>query len=80
MRKHHHKPNATVAESGMTSPATSMQMATTHDEKIHNGHLVSAQDIRLCAYQKWELAGKPVGDGVQFWLDAEHELCNGHHE
>jgi hypothetical protein len=35
---------------------------------------VSPEEIRRRAYQKWEAAGKPVGDGVPFWLDAEREL------
>jgi hypothetical protein len=35
----------------------------------------SAEEIQLRAYQIWEAAGKPVGDGVQFWLQAEAELC-----
>jgi Protein of unknown function (DUF2934) len=30
--------------------------------------------IRLCAYLKWEAAGKPPGDGMDFWLQARHEL------
>lgn len=35
----------------------------------------SSQDaIRDLAYQKWEQAGCPDGDGVNFWLDAEHDL------
>ena len=38
------------------------------------------EDIRLCAYQKWEAAGKPTGDGVQFWLEAEQELAKGKKE
>jgi hypothetical protein len=38
------------------------------------GHPVSAQEIRLRAYLKWEAAGKPSGDGLQFWLEAEREL------
>jgi hypothetical protein len=37
-------------------------------------HGVPDDDIRLCAYTKWESAGKPAGDGVQFWLEAEREL------
>ncbi len=38
---------------------------------------------RVRAFQKWEAAGKPPGDGVQFWTEAEQELlaaeegCNG---
>ncbi|HET6572235.1 MAG TPA: DUF2934 domain-containing protein [Fimbriiglobus sp.] len=32
------------------------------------------QAIRELAYAKWEEAGRPPGDGVQFWLAAEREL------
>ena len=30
--------------------------------------------IRLRAYLKWEAAGKPPGDGTDFWLQARQEL------
>ena len=30
--------------------------------------------IRLAAYYKWEQAGRPCGDGVHFWLEAEREF------
>jgi hypothetical protein len=36
--------------------------------------------IRRLAYARWEAAGRPEGDGVPFWLEAEHELlgaCKG---
>ncbi len=32
------------------------------------------QQIRQLAYKKWEEAGHPTGDGVNFWLEAETEL------
>jgi hypothetical protein len=35
---------------------------------------VSEADIRLCAYQKWEAAGKPKENDIRFWLQAEQEL------
>jgi len=35
---------------------------------------VDEADIRLHAYFKWEAAGRPNGDGVSFWLDAEKDL------
>jgi hypothetical protein len=35
---------------------------------------VCQDHIRLRAYQKWEAAGKPDGDGLEFWLEAEREL------
>ena len=34
----------------------------------------STEQIRQLAYQKWEAAGSPPGDGVPFWLEAEREL------
>lgn len=30
--------------------------------------------IRTLAHQKWESAGCPAGDGVEFWLEAEREV------
>jgi hypothetical protein len=38
------------------------------------GSSLSNDAIRLNAYLKWEAAGKPGGDGVDFWLQAEREL------
>src|SRR5262245_12044052 len=32
--------------------------------------------VRVRAYFLWEEAGRPPGDGVQFWLAAERELRN----
>jgi hypothetical protein len=37
--------------------------------------LAHENKLRLRAYQKWEAAGRPEGDGVQFWLEAEVELA-----
>lgn len=39
-----------------------------------NGKAVSEEAVRLRAYQRWEAGGKPSGDGVRFWLEAEQEL------
>jgi len=30
--------------------------------------------VRELAYSLWEEAGRPEGDGVQFWLQAEEKL------
>lgn len=35
------------------------------------------EQIRELAYRKWEAAGHPSGDGVEFWLAAERELTGG---
>ena len=32
------------------------------------------QTIRELAYSKWEQAGCPDSDGIEFWLQAEQEL------
>ena len=34
------------------------------------------QTVQEIAYSKWEQAGWPSGDGVEFWLDAEQEFNN----
>lgn len=34
------------------------------------------EEVRLRAYLKWEAAGKPPGDGVQLWVEAEKELLH----
>ncbi len=36
----------------------------------------AADQIRELAYAKWEAAGRPAGDGAEFWLMAEAELQN----
>lgn len=33
------------------------------------------ETIRVLAYAKWEAAGCPAGDGVDFWLEAEQEVA-----
>ena len=35
---------------------------------------VDEELVRQRAYQRWEAAGKPDGDPVAFWLEAEREL------
>ncbi len=35
---------------------------------------ISEEQIRIRAFQKWETAGKPIGEDLKFWLEAEEEL------
>ncbi|HEX4612108.1 MAG TPA: DUF2934 domain-containing protein [Urbifossiella sp.] len=35
------------------------------------------EHIRTRAYQLWEAAGRPEGDGAEFWHRAERELHAG---
>lgn len=32
--------------------------------------------VRLRAYEKWEAAGRPSGNEVGYWLEAEQELLH----
>jgi hypothetical protein len=64
-----------------TLPAVANKMTTAKATPAPNagdqslaGAFVPADAIRLRAYQKWEAAGKPAGDGVGIWLAAEQEL------
>jgi hypothetical protein len=34
-------------------------------------------DIQELAYRKWLSAGRPNGDCVRFWLEAEQEFLQG---
>ena len=36
--------------------------------------VVTDDEVRVEAYRRWEAAGRPHGDGVQFWLEAEWAL------
>jgi hypothetical protein len=76
MHTHHHK-HATQAQPGPTRPTTRLQPAAARGDNNHIAQSVSAQTIRLRAYQKWECAGRPAGNGVRFWLEAEKELVTG---
>jgi len=79
MTQHHHK-HATLALAVPGKPATPTKAVVASSDNDPNGKSVSDEDIRLCAYQLWEAAGKPTGDGVQFWLQAEQELVEGKSE
>lgn len=64
---------------GPTGQRTSTQAAVASGQKDQGENRVSQEDIRLRAYRKWESAGKPSGDGTQFWLAAENELRHEKH-
>ena len=33
------------------------------------------EKIRELAYRKWQIAGRPEDDGIDFWLQAERDLA-----
>lgn len=67
--RHHHK-TATLAQSASVKPPSEPKAGVA----AQNAKSEYEEMIRLRAYQKWEAAGKPQGNGVQFWVDAEQEL------
>jgi len=78
MTQHHQRPTLSHAGAGKSTIPT--EAPVTSSDNDHNEERLSDEDIRLCAYQKWEAAGKPAGDGVPFWLEAEQELLEGKKE
>ena len=34
------------------------------------------ESVREKAYSLWEEAGRPEGDGLEFWVEAERQLAN----
>jgi len=76
MSKHHHK-SATSANTGPVPPTSTGETTIASSDKDQNTKAASLEEIRLRAYQKWEAAGKPNGDGFQFWLEAKQELMQG---
>jgi hypothetical protein len=66
MHKHHPKTETPAQPASTKSPSES--------EQALKGTAKSQEVVRVHAYQKWEAAGKPNGDGVNFWLEAEQEV------
>jgi hypothetical protein len=62
------KNTTTLAHPASTNPTSQQKPVSTS-----KGKAASEETIRVRAYQKWESAGKPGGDGVKFWLEAERE-------
>ena len=76
MRTHHRK-HATPAHSNPTGSPAATTPGVAAGDKTRSPRPVTADDIRLRAYRKWEGAGRPTGDEVRFWLEAERELTQG---
>jgi hypothetical protein len=66
----------TIARATPVKPVSERQAVATPGDAptVRAGQRVSEDEIRLCAYLKWEAAGKPPGHGTCFWVDAEREL------
>jgi hypothetical protein len=70
-----HNNEHTLSHSHRSHPATLLSAAIATADKRLMDALESRVDIQLGAYHRWEAAGRPARDGVQFWLEAEKQLA-----
>lgn len=70
---------ATLAKAVSAKPKIKLKSAVASGpgDQAQAVKFVPEETIRLRAHQKWEAAGKPDGDGVQFWREAEREVSQG---
>jgi L-ascorbate metabolism protein UlaG (beta-lactamase superfamily) len=70
----HHDEHA-LSHEHRANPVTVVRaaIAASEDSLLHSMDL--HEDIQHLAYHLWDAAGKPVGDGVHFWLKAEQALA-----
>lgn len=58
-----------------TAPVEQLSATTECEKEIYCSREGLCEDaIREKAYLLWEAAGSPIGDGVDFWLQAEQVL------
>lgn len=67
-------PKVATAERAQATSKTVKQPATPRTAPQQTPAASEREEkIRCLAYQKWEAAGRPTGDGLAFWLEAERE-------
>jgi Protein of unknown function (DUF2934) len=71
------KKAATLAKAVSAKPTIKLKsaVASAPGDQAQAVKSVSEEAIRPRAHQKWEAAGKPDGDGLRFWLEAEREIA-----
>ena len=47
------------------------------DHQTRTDTTASEEAVWRRAYQKWDAAGNPAGDGVRFWWEAAREISQG---
>jgi hypothetical protein len=45
------------------------------ENTMEHSKTVNESEVSVMAYQMWEKAGHPPGRDLQFWLDAEVQVC-----
>lgn len=73
MNKHPRKPATVTLSAPVVAPTRAPEIDAPVQPSLHGG--VSLEEaIRARAYENWVRAGRPEGDGISFWLEAELEL------
>jgi hypothetical protein len=75
MSKHNKKSATMTPPAPMAAPNPIAEAVTR--ELMEHGGVTLEEATRLRAYQLWERAGRPEGNGVSFWLEAEAEFRGG---
>jgi hypothetical protein len=70
-------PTTRPAAPRTTAPADAANRVALNNTKSPNRPFPDEDQVRARAYALWEQAGRPEGDGLQFWLEAEQELADG---
>ncbi len=66
-----------VAKASKTPPDKHAEKPAAHDPVAPASagcRAPAAEEIRVRAYLRWEAAGRPPGDGSNFWVEAEQEM------
>lgn len=77
MSKPHYKSESASRPESMRSSTRTKVAAVVADTPLDETPTeapICPEELRTRAFLKWEAAGRPEGDGVRFWLEAEHEL------
>ena len=58
------------------TPAESLATGTLEEAACTGTTMPCEETVRQQAYEQWQAAGCPAGDGVKFWLEAEREIAS----
>jgi len=74
MHKRHPKTETSTPAKLLSESELGVRSGVSELDQI--GNAKSQASVRVRAYQKWDAAGKPDGDGINFWLEAEQEVLH----
>ena len=66
--------HAPFAHAHRSHPVSLLSTAVASADRAFIDALAVHEDVRLCAFYKWEAAGKPSGNDFPFWFEAEQEV------